>query len=156
MPKDNSVSYRAVIDTNIFVSMLFGKRIKTTILELVDQQRFILITSSAQIEELRRVLARPHITAKASESDLLRLINTLSQGAEQIVPAVELQLCRDKKDNYLLDIAATAHADFLVTGDKDMLDDAVLKATMLDEYSVAVVTVVAFLQKLDVKDAFSP
>jgi putative PIN family toxin of toxin-antitoxin system len=29
--------------------------------------------------------------------------------------------CRDPKDNFLLDLAQTVHADFLITGDNDLL-----------------------------------
>ncbi len=29
--------------------------------------------------------------------------------------------CRDKKDNFLLDLSVSGHADYLVTGDDDLL-----------------------------------
>lgn len=33
----------------------------------------------------------------------------------------EVSLCRDEKDNYLLALAKDSQADFLMTGDKDLL-----------------------------------
>ena len=30
-------------------------------------------------------------------------------------------ICRDKKDNFLLDLAGNGNADYLITGDEDLL-----------------------------------
>jgi len=36
-------------------------------------------------------------------------------------PTYEVKLCRDAADDYLLSLAKTSRAHFLVTGDKDLL-----------------------------------
>lgn len=37
--------------------------------------------------------------------------------------------CRDHKDNFLLDLAVDSEADYLVTGDKDLLEIKKIKTT---------------------------
>ena len=33
----------------------------------------------------------------------------------------DIEICRDKKDNFLLNLAKDSEADYLITGDKDLL-----------------------------------
>ena len=40
-------------------------------------------------------------------------------------------LCRDEKDNYLLSIAIDSDADFLLTGDNDLLELVKLNNTII-------------------------
>ena len=42
-----------------------------------------------------------------------------------------VEICRDKKDNFLLALAKDAHADFLLTGDKDLLDIGKFENTII-------------------------
>jgi predicted nucleic acid-binding protein len=72
----------------------------------------------------------------------------VDERAEFIEPTIHLTLSRDLKDNILLEVAATAHANYLVTGDKDLLDDPDLVKTMLEQYGVGIVTAHAFFDLL--------
>ena len=42
-----------------------------------------------------------------------------------------LDVCRDKKDNFLLNLACDSKADYLVTGDKDLLEIKSLNKTKI-------------------------
>jgi putative PIN family toxin of toxin-antitoxin system len=139
---------KAVIDTNIFVSVLYGKPATASLLDYLLEQRFIIVSSTRQIEELLNVLARPKLAVHLNSDDVMRLIHVLKEAAELVEPAFGLKLCRDPDDDYLLDIAATARADFLVTGDKDLLDDSALRQTMLAGYGVKVITISEFLRRV--------
>jgi len=48
----------------------------------------------------------------------------------------------------LLEVAATARANYLATGDKDLLDDPVLISKMREEYRVEIVTASRLLEIL--------
>jgi uncharacterized protein len=37
------------------------------------------------------------------------------------LPGENVDVCRDKKDNYLLEVALEGEADYLITGDEDIL-----------------------------------
>lgn len=42
--------------------------------------------------------------------------------AKVVIPRKKLSLCRDKADNMILECCLAADADFLITGDKDLLE----------------------------------
>jgi len=49
-----------------------------------------------------------------------------------VIPKKRLSLCRDEEDNMILECCLAANADFLITGDKDLLeiDKDTLKANL--------------------------
>ena len=73
---------------------------------------------------------------------------SIREHAERIEPAQALRLCRDPKDDIFLSLAAAAKASYLVTADNDLLEDAQLRVTMLEQYEVQVLTVHDFLTLL--------
>ena len=138
---------KAVIDTNLLVSVLLQK--SSTVLALAQylrEKRFAIVTSDALLAELIAVAARPKFARYFNQDDIDELIVLILARSEQVKLNIEIDLYRDPKDNFLLDLAASAHADCLVTGDKDFLDDNALKKTMQENYGVKVVSVVEFLQ----------
>lgn len=139
---------RVVLDLNLFVSALIGKTATRAILDHWRTQQFVLVLSERLLAELRAVLARPKFQRYFTVDDVQVLIALLEEHAEFVEPTIRLELSRDAKDNILLDVAATAHANYLVTGDKDLLDDPVLIKTMLEQYGVQVVTANTFLEIL--------
>ena len=117
---------RAVLDTIVLISGLLSEHSPPRL--LVDawlDGRYILVTSLYQVEELDHVLAYPHIASRLRLSDAevdLILAALLSQG--QVVPGA-LQLpgvTRDPKDDPLVACTAEGAADYLVSGDADLLD----------------------------------
>ncbi len=58
-----------------------------------------------------------------------------------ITPALHSTLCRDPKDDVLLEVAAAGQADYLVSADLDLTDDPHLKVTMEAHPGVRVATV---------------
>lgn len=65
-----------------------------------------------------------------------------------VAPTVRLALCRDEDDDYLLAMAVSGQAGYLVTVDKDLYDDPTLVSTMWKRYRVRVVTVADFVAEL--------
>jgi putative PIN family toxin of toxin-antitoxin system len=117
---------RAVLDTNVIVSGLLSEHSPPR--WLVDawlDRRYILVTSLYQVDELSHVLAYPRVASRLRLSDAevdLILAALLSQG--QVVSGV-LQLpgvTRDPKDDPLVACAVEGAAEYLVSGDADLLD----------------------------------
>lgn len=133
-------SIRLVLDLNLFVSALIGKPATRRLLEHWREQHFILILSRDLVTQLLAVLARLKFQNYFSDADVQELSRLISENAQFIEPTLTLALCRDPKDNILLEVAASAHANYLVTGDKDLLDDPNLVKTMLDDYGVIVLS----------------
>jgi putative PIN family toxin of toxin-antitoxin system len=116
---------RVVIDTNLFVSGLLSKQGQPFfLLEAWHAQRFILLMSDEQRAELEDVLARPRLIRRynlsPSEADaLLALVDHHSRRVA-LTSAPPLAV-RDVKDEMILASAVEGLADYLVTGDDDLL-----------------------------------
>jgi hypothetical protein len=82
---------------------------------------FQLVTSGAQIDELRRVLTydrlRPYIAAADAEA----LHETISAAAVVVHELPEVDAASDEDDNMILATAIAGGADLIVTGDKSHL-----------------------------------
>lgn len=131
---------RLVIDTNILVSALFtGHSLPAHLMMLWRDGRFELLTSPDQLDELMRVTRYPKIRERLAPALAGRLINELRDLAVIMKRLPSVALCADPNDNYLLAMAASGAADFLVTGDKrDLLGLRLFEGTRI-------VTVRAFL-----------
>ena len=67
------------------------------------------------------VTARPKLRKYFPKESVTELIELLETIAEQVEVVPTHFISRDPKDNFLLDLIAAAKADYLVTGDKDLL-----------------------------------
>lgn len=116
---------RAVLDNNVLVSGLI-KRIGAPgrILDSQRRGRFDLVTSAPLLAELQAVLLRPHILKliHATASEVAAFVAQVRADAIFVVPEVEITAVdRDPADNRVLEAAVTGRADFIVTGDQDLL-----------------------------------
>jgi putative PIN family toxin of toxin-antitoxin system len=110
---------RAVFDTNIFISALAipGRRAETALLKVAEGGLQLAI-SQAIIHEVLDVLARKF---DRNPEELSRVAVYLSELAEVVTPRRRLKVLRDEPDNRILECAATAKAEVIVTGDQAML-----------------------------------
>jgi len=151
MTKNKSV--KVVVDTNLFVSGSILKRGNPyELLEAWRHKAFVLLISDALETEIAEVLIRSkikekyHLTTEEVE-DTLRLLQT---DALRTVPTPTLPFTlRDPKDEKVLAVALGGKADYLVTGDEDLL-------TVKDNpdlLGLRIVTPAAFLALLKEKKA---
>ena len=116
---------RVVIDTNLFVSGTISPRgLPNQLLQAWLKGAFTLLISAEQRVEVQEVLSRPEIARRYNLSEearaqLLFLIDTLALQAplRQRLPIH----VRDPKDDHLLAASLGGKADYLVTGDEDLL-----------------------------------
>jgi putative PIN family toxin of toxin-antitoxin system len=115
---------RVVIDTNLFVSGMTNRiGLPRQLLRNWFDERVELLLSGEQHAELIDVFGRPAIIQRyqLGFEELAELFAGLS-AAERITPASPLPLAvRDPKDEPILATALDGKADYLVTGDKDLL-----------------------------------
>jgi len=110
---------RVILDTNIFISaLLSGSSAPARLLAQWRQGRFTLLSCEEQLEEMRRVTRYPKIRERLPPALAGRLINDLRGLTEMIVDLPEVDVSKDRWDNYLLAMAQAGRAEFLVTGDK--------------------------------------
>ena len=111
---------RVVIDTNIWISFLIGKSL-TGLSEAIINGQVLVLFSDDLFCELLEVLKRPKLKKYFSETDIENLVTLLHEKVELIEITHHFEDCRDAKDNFLLDLAVSGHANYLVTGDADLL-----------------------------------
>ncbi|WP_310390981.1 putative toxin-antitoxin system toxin component, PIN family [Hymenobacter sp.] len=113
---------RVIADTNAWISRfilpnsLTGQRVK----RLAADKRITLVFSQALKDELRAALQRPKFRKYITAENLTVFRAYLDAfPATPVTSAVEL--CRDPKDNFLLNLALDSQADYLLSGDEDLL-----------------------------------
>ncbi len=144
-PSAPTSTIKASIDTNLFVRALLGSPSALRLLEIWRADQFILIFSEELAVELFEVLARPKFAKYFSMDDIAELGSLIFRRAQFVMPQEHFTLCRDAKDNILLDAVIAAQAQYLVTADNDLLEDNDLRATMSNQYSVLIVSISEFL-----------
>ena len=135
---------RAVLDTNVVVSALLFAQGRLAPIRLAWQANaFAPLVSADTTEELIRVLSYPKFKLSSEDreellADYLPYCTTVTMRDK----APNIPSCRDPWDLPFLQLAAHARADFLVTGDRDLLD-------IRDKMRFAIVTAEAFMSKLE-------
>jgi len=142
---------RAVIDTNVWISSLLNPDgAPTRILQASEQRRFVTVTSRPLLEELRVVGSRPRLRLKFDlrPADLDALLEFLTTTAELVPVTGTLQLCRDPKDDVVIETAFAGGAEAIVSRDEDLTRVPGLRQ-VLDSKGVLLWTVRDFLSRLN-------
>ena len=111
---------KIVVDTNLWISFCIGTRLHSFI-DAIIKKRVILCFSAELYDEIFDVLNRPKIKAKIDREKVKELHNILAHRSIITNTPFYSSECRDPKDNFLLDLAVSAEADYLITGDNDLL-----------------------------------
>lgn len=110
---------KIVVDTNQFLSVfVFRGVLMKLVFELVLKKKIELCISSALEEEVLEKLSFYGVNMQIQNE----VMTFIKKEGMLVIPKVRVDICRDKEDNFLLELAETAHADYLVTRDKDLLD----------------------------------
>jgi len=101
------------------VSFLNGKQLDA-LPQLLQLKKVQVISSAQQTVEIAAVLVRPHLQRHVTQAKRRLLEYFTIRTAENVQPIENVSVCRDPKDNYLLETAIAGNADLIVTGDKDL------------------------------------
>ena len=111
---------RVIIDTNLWISFLLTKD-TYKLDKLFSDESLILLFSPELLDEFIEVASRPKFKKYFSIIDLEDLLQQINVQAEFIRVTSTIELCRDSKDNFLLSLAKDGEANYLLTGDSDLL-----------------------------------
>ncbi len=112
---------RIILDTNLWISYLISKRL-SQIDELIFNDHLTILFSEELLEEFIEVTNRPKFEKYFSKEDVINLLLLFDFYGELVEIKSNIGLCRDLKDNFLLNLAIDGKADYLITGDKDLLE----------------------------------
>ena len=107
-----------VVDTNQFLSGFVYHGMTKIVFDLILDNKLKLYVSSALKEELSKKLDEFEIK-KQAQNEVMFFIG--SRGI-LIEPSVKVDVCRDPEDNFMLELAEEAQAEYLITRDKDLLE----------------------------------
>jgi len=109
-----------VADTNWWISLII-KNFNNKFAETLQYTHLQFVTSAELTEEIRTTLSKERLQ-KFLQPDI---INTFWPLYKTFVTTIEVRsvvsVCRDPADNFLLALAKDSNADFLITGDEDLL-----------------------------------
>jgi len=111
---------KAVFDTNVLVAAFVTEGICAKLLGRARRKQLDLVISLFILKEFENVLLKKFLASKEQRRAAAKLI---SEVAQRVNPAPKVSgVCRDSDDDQILSCALSAKADYLVTGDFDLLD----------------------------------
>jgi hypothetical protein len=123
-------SKKVILDTNLWISFLITGDL-SFLDKYVEKGKVKLVFSEELFSEFVSVAERPKFRKYFPESDLKHLIQFINEFGILIKVSSEIVQCRDKKDNFLLNLAVDSKADYLVTGDNDLLEIKTINKTKI-------------------------
>ena len=112
---------RVILDTNVLLAALISPHgLPNIIYRAWRTYRFALVTSAAQLEELRRVSRYPKLRALLPAHRVGALVYNIQRAAvlDQLPPLPAGVHLEDANDAFLLAMAVASEAEYLVTGDR--------------------------------------
>ena len=122
---------KIILDCNIWISFLIGHQ-TNLIQQILTDTRFDVYICDELLEEIHEVSSRPKIRTRIDDEELddfFRIIYAFCRMAK-IERQAQSEI-RDPKDLYLLSLAESINADYIVSGDADLLDLKQHKQTKL-------------------------
>ncbi len=111
---------RSVFDNNVLVSAALLAGVPRQAFDKLLDNGMVLISVPVLLE-LAEVLNREKFDKYVTHDERMRFMVGFLRVAEMIETGETIAVCRDPKDDKLLELAVSGDADFLVTGDKDLL-----------------------------------
>jgi len=113
---------RLVIDTNILISGLMSvNSLPQQVFDYATSQAILLISNEVQ-SEIENVISRPKLQKYITLEQRNKFLTELSQQVERVTINQQIRACPDPKDDKFLELAVCGEADYIITGDADLLD----------------------------------
>ncbi|MBE9510370.1 MAG: putative toxin-antitoxin system toxin component, PIN family [Bacteroidetes bacterium] len=112
---------KVIIDTNLWISFLITKS-HSQIDNLLINKKIRIVFSEELLAEFFDVIQRPKLNKYFSPNDIKELLDVFDFYGDLVKVKSRIVQCRDPKDNFLLSLAVDSKADYLLTGDNDLLE----------------------------------
>jgi putative PIN family toxin of toxin-antitoxin system len=119
-----------IADTNWWVSLVIAN-FETRFAKLLESAEFEFCSCTELETEIQATFSKKKLQ-KYISPEVSAIFWLSFQLRTKKVPLVSIvNICRDPKDNFLLALAKDANADYLITGDKDLLDLKTFEQTII-------------------------
>ena len=118
---------RLFVDTNIFIAYLISPRkdsFVTLLLEKIEEGEITLLVSEGLLDEIEVTVKRKAKLLKIIGEDRLAQFIAMLKLISEEIPKINEPIppiTRDPKDDYLIAYSVVGQADYLISGDKDLL-----------------------------------
>ncbi|MBK9257974.1 MAG: putative toxin-antitoxin system toxin component, PIN family [Saprospiraceae bacterium] len=112
---------RVIIDTNLWISFLISNNFNK-LDKILNSKHCTIIFSQELLDEFIEVSGRPKLMKYFGQSVLEAIVETIEEIAEFIDVTSQIKFLNDSKDDFLLSLAIDGKADYLITGDKELLE----------------------------------
>ncbi|MGB5032768.1 MAG: putative toxin-antitoxin system toxin component, PIN family [Saprospiraceae bacterium] len=132
---------RIIIDTNLWISFLISNQYNQLDF-LISSKKCTLIFSQDLLDEFLEVANRPKLRSYFSNADIESLLEIITEFSEFIEVNSKIVFLQDAKDDFLLSLAVDGEADYLITGDKELIEAGKFNKT-------EIISMSEFLKKFD-------
>ena len=116
-----SKSLKLIIDTNLWISFIISNK-----LNLLDPLLFAgdtrLLFSTELITEIEETIIKPKLKKYFKTNALEEMFYAFEPFIDLVEVESIVTICRDPKDSFVLAHGKDGKADYLLTGDKDLLE----------------------------------
>ena len=126
---------KVVLDTNIIISGIFWKGAPNAILNLWLEDKIQAVATKAILNEYIGSLKNMDTNPELLNRWFVFIFENIELAKDQSI----FKICRDPDDNKFLNCTMSAEADYLITGDKDLL-------SLKDKVSVKIISAQEFLK----------
>ncbi len=125
---------KIIFDTNVWIYFLISNKFEV-IYNLLKNNIITLVYSDELLDEIKDVSKRKKFKKYFEEDDVNNIIDLLKKYGLQIHIESNIKICRDRKDNFILNLAVDSNSDFIITGDYDLLVLNQIGYTKIIKYS---------------------
>jgi uncharacterized protein len=112
---------RYVFDTNVIISALLFENSKPAKALRYALANGEILLSLDLLEELNEVLSREKFSRYVTSEEREEFLEALIERAVLVEITENIQECRDPKDNNVLELALSGGAQYVISGDRDLL-----------------------------------
>lgn len=110
-----------IADTNWWISLII-KKFNNQFASILPFTNLKFVSSDELTEEIRNTLLKERLQKHLDNETTRRFWQLYEELVTTIQVHSVISICRDPADNFLLSLAKDSKADFLITGDKDLLE----------------------------------
>lgn len=112
--------YRIVLDTNVLISAVIGNGKPRHLLKAILDGRCVLVTSDVILNEMAGVLSRPKFKMNGREVHDVMSALVFSSDVRRVKSRFRI-VREDPDDDAIINTAYDGQADYIVSGDDDLL-----------------------------------
>lgn len=121
---------KLVIDTNIWISFIISKSLHK-LEDILHHKNTRILFSSELLQELEATITKPKLQKYFNNNALSDMLTVFDLYIDFVNVSSEITVCRDLKDDFLLALAKDGNANYLITGDKDLLELGCFENTII-------------------------